>query len=106
MLSNVLLDSVGALCFLTIIIWTFQEQIRKDCLQSPLLFMNKYLDGKFLCVFLCGGVSSEGLTLPTTMCTLACPVLTGSGYRHYHCLETLKFTFNTFLYLLPIFVLV
>lgn len=37
---------------------------------SPLLFMNKYLDGKFLRVFLCGSVSSEGLVLLTTMCTL------------------------------------
>lgn len=84
--------------FFTLIIGLFQEQVQ-DCLQSPLLFMNKYLDGKFLCVFLCGGVSSEGLMLLTTMCILAHSILTGTGYRHYHCLGTLKFTFSRFLYL-------
>lgn len=62
--------------FLTIIIWPFQEQIQKDCLQPPLLFMNKYLDRKFLCVVLCGGISSGRLMLLTTTCPLAPAVLT------------------------------
>lgn len=92
------------LIFLTVIIWGFQEQIQKDRLQSPPLYMSKYLDWKCLCVFFCGGVSSEGLMLLTTMCTLAPWIPTGSGYRHYHCLEALKFTFIRFLYLLPVLI--
>lgn len=88
-------------CVLSLIIQQFQNKFRGLVCNLLCCSWTRIQMENPACVFVWECIL-WGFMLLTTVCVLALMSLPGSGYRHQHCFETLKFTFSRFLYLLPI----